>query len=283
MKVKSFPDAMLYLKLGAQYDDNVALDPIDEDNVADEDDFGAVAYFSGKYRLLDRNPLSAGVGYTHYQTFQFELTEYNLAGSIPNCYIKYNRQPLVFGFSYFPSFYWLDADSYLIRQQLKTDVLWEINESFSGGLTWNYYGENNFINIDRTGQIQELLAEGFYRLPDPKILLSAGVGVDHSSTVDTDYNYTGFQTNLGAVWNLPQEFILSASGKILLKQYQYADSNENKKRDETSDELAASLSHPVVADWLRGILEYRHIRNDSDFSIYSYRCSRVSLSLSAAY
>ncbi|MBW1898228.1 MAG: tetratricopeptide repeat protein [Deltaproteobacteria bacterium] len=283
IKAKSFPEVMLYLKFGAQYDDNVALEPIDEDIVADEGDFGVTAYFSGKYRFLDRGNITSGVGYTHYQTWQFELTEYNLAGSIPGFYIKYQRQPLLFGFSYFPSFYWLDTDSYMIRQQLKTDIFWEINETLSSSFTLNYYGENNLINIGRTGQIRELLADVFYRFPDKKVLLFAGIGLNHNSTASTDYNYVGFQTNLGVVWNLPHEFVLSASGKINLKKYQYADSGYNEKRDDTKYDFASSLSRPVVYDWLRGILEYRHIRNDSGFSIYSYRSSRVSLSLSAVY
>jgi len=283
MKAKAIPELTLYLKLGTQYNDNVALEPIDEDIVADEEDFGATAYFSGKYRFLDRNNITSGVGYTHYQIWQFELTEYNLAGSIPNLYIKYRRQPLTFGFSYFPSFYWLETDSYMIRQQLKTDIFWKINESFSSSLTLNYYGENNFINIGRTGQIRELLADVFYRFPDKKVLLSAGVGLNHNSTAITDYNYAGFQTNLGVIWNLPYEFVLSASGKINFKKYQYADSGYNEKRDDTKFDFASSLSRPIVYDWLRGILEYRHTINDSGFSIYSYRSNKVSLSLSAVY
>jgi hypothetical protein len=171
----------------------------------------------------------------------------------------------------------------MIRQQLKTDVLWKINEAFSSCFTLNYYGENNFINIGRTGQIQELLADVFYRFPDKKILLSAGVGLDHNSTASTDFNYSGFQTNLGVLWDLPHELVLSASGKILFKKYQYADSGYNEKRDDTKYDFAASLSRPVVPNWLRGILEYRYTRNDSGFSIYSYKRNRVCLSLSAVY
>jgi tetratricopeptide (TPR) repeat protein len=283
MRSKALPDVTLYLKLGTHYDDNVALEPIDEEIVADEGDFGATAYFSGKYRFLDRNNFTSGVGYTHCQVWQSELTEYNLAGSIPNLYIKYQRKPLTFGFSYFPSFYWLDTESYMIRQQLKTDILWEISETFSSCFTLNYYGENNFINIERTGQIRELLADVFYRFPDKKVLLSAGIGLNQNSTAGTDYNYSGFQTNLGVIWNLPHEFALSAYGKINLKKYQYADSGYHEKRDETRYDFSSSLSRPIVYDWLRGILEYRYTKNDSDFSIYSYKSNKVSLSLSAVY
>ncbi len=283
MRSKSLPEVTLYLKLGIQHDDNVALEPIDEDIFADEGDFGVTAYFSGKYQFFDRSNITSGVGYAHYQSRQFELTEYNLAGSIPNFYIKYQHKPLTFGFSYFPSFYWLDADSYMIRQQLKTDMFWKINETFSSSLTLNYYGENNFINIDRTGQVRELLADLFYRFPDKKILLSAGIGLNHNSTAGTDYNYAGFQTNLGFIWNLPHEFVLSASGKINFKKYQYVDSGYHEKRDDTKYDFSSSLSRPIVYDWLRGIFEYRYTENDSDFPIYSYRSNKVALSLSAVY
>ena len=67
----------LYAKMGYQYDDNVRLDPLDKDFYTDQDDWVTVAYLSGKYEL-ERGPATMGAGYTHYQTWHKDLTEFDL-------------------------------------------------------------------------------------------------------------------------------------------------------------------------------------------------------------
>ena len=72
----------VYLKVGYEYDNNVMLEPVDDNICSDEDNWVLVGYFSGRYNIINRQDLKMGAEYSHYQTRHDNLDEYDLIGSI---------------------------------------------------------------------------------------------------------------------------------------------------------------------------------------------------------
>ncbi|RJP83481.1 MAG: tetratricopeptide repeat protein [Desulfobacteraceae bacterium] len=273
----------LNLKIGAQYDDNVALEPADQDIYADEGSFGFTAYLSAKYRLLQYNNLSTGIGYNHYQSIHFDLSEYNLMGSIPNLYVKFNHKPWILGLSIQPTYYWLDTNKYMLRKQFSTDLIWNITGKLAGRYAIIFFDENNYITSGKNGRNIQFLMDAFYRIPEKKISLIGGIGFDHSNTDHADYQYTGFQTRIGMDWGLPREFVFSPSVRITNKQYAHTHSFYNKKRDDLKYELAASISRKMIYQWLTGGVEYKYTKNDSNIAVYGHQSHKAAFIISAAY
>jgi tetratricopeptide (TPR) repeat protein len=273
----------LNLKISTLYDDNIALEPLDQDIYADEGDFGFTAYLSGKYRLLKHKNLSTGIGYNHYQSMHIDLSEYNLMGSIPNLYLKYYHKPWTLGLTLQPTYYWLDNEKYLLRNQVKTDIIWNISEKLSNRYALIFYDEKNYITRGRDGQNIQFLVDAFYRIPEKQVSLLGGIGFDQNNTDHSDYKYFGLQAKIGLTWFLPRDIIFAPTTKIYNKWYNHTDSTYNKKRDDFKFELATSFSKTIVYQWLTGSLEYKYTKNDSNISVYSYASNKISFSISASY
>jgi len=273
----------LNLKIGVQYDDNVALEPLDQDRYADEGDFGLTTYFSGKYRLIRYGGLSSGIGYNHYQSAHIDLREYNLMGSIPNLYLRYNHNPWILGLTLQPTYYWLDNEKYMLRKQMNMDLVWNITDRFSNRYSLLLYDETNYITSGRSGQNIQFLIDAFYRILDKNLSLLGGVGLDQNTTDHSDYRYFGVQAKIGASWSLPWETLFSPTAKIYSKQYSHTVSGYDTKRDDFKYELMTSLSHKILYKWLTGSIEYKYTKNDSNISEYSYQDNKISFSISASY
>ncbi|MBA4369679.1 MAG: hypothetical protein C0403_18800 [Desulfobacterium sp.] len=273
----------LNLKISAQYDDNVALEPLDQDVYADEGDFGFTAYFSGKYRLIQYGDLSSGIGYNHYQSTQIDLKEYNLMGSIPNIYLKYNYNPWILGLTLQPIYYWLDNEKYMLRKQMNMDLVWNFTDAFSNRYSLVLYDETNYITSGRNGQNTQFLVDAFYRIPNKNLSLLGGVGLDQNTTDHSDYKYLGIQAKIGAAWRLPWDTLFSPTAKIYSKQYSHTDSSYDIKRDDFKYELMTSISHKILYKWLTGSIEYKYTKNDSNISVYSYQGNKISFSISTSY
>ena len=273
----------LFCKIGTQYDDNVALEPIDQDIFADEGSLGITAYFSGKYRLLRFRGLSAGIGYNHYQSFHFDLSEYNLMGSIPNLYLKYSSQSWALTVSLLPTYYWLDDEKYMLRRQANTELIWNISERLASRYAFLFFDETNYITSGKNGQNIQFLMDLFYRIPENKITLLGEAGYDQSDTDHTDYQYMGLQAKVGLAMELPGELIFSPSGRIYGKQYDQPHTTYSQKRDDVKYELSASLSRHMWYRWLTGSMEYKYTKNDSNISVYSYQSNRIAFAVSASY
>ncbi|MFW5989626.1 MAG: tetratricopeptide repeat protein, partial [Desulfosudaceae bacterium] len=100
----------LMASIGCEYDDNALLEPIDQDDLyAEEDDFITTASFSGGYDFIKTATMVLGAGYSHYQMWYSDNTEYDLTGSIFDVHARYRRGAFTAGLTYKPAYYWLDS------------------------------------------------------------------------------------------------------------------------------------------------------------------------------
>jgi tetratricopeptide (TPR) repeat protein len=273
----------LYLKVGYHYDDNVPLEPLDDDFYADEDDYVTKVFFSGKYNFVDSKSYNIGAGYSHYQTWHNDLVQYDLIGSIGNVYAKYRLQPFTFGLSYIPSYYWLDSENYLRRHKLNPEVVWKCTEKFATKLSYSYYDDENFLNDDRDGEIHEGFLDVYYSIMGKKAYLFGGIGYDDKSASHPDQDYGRLKTKLGISLTIPWELNLRLTGKYQEKTYDNVDTVYGVEREDTKYHGSISLSRKLFYDWLGILAEFNYTKNDSNINDLEYERKVTGLSLTARY
>ncbi len=280
---KALKSYSLYLKMGYQYDDNVRLEPLDQDIYADEGDYVAVGYFSGKYNVVNRQDYKMGLGYSHYQTWHADLDQYDLVGSIFNLYGKYRLRPLTFGLSYVPSYYWVDSEDFLMRHQVKPEVMWRVKKNLATRLSYSYSRNNHFQDNDRDGHTNEVFLDAFYGIGDKRRCLFGGIGYEVNSASHPDQYYGQLKTKLGISLPLAWGLNLSSTGKYYQQQYDHLHSLYGVKRKDAKYYGAISLSHRLFYDWLTISGEFSYMNNDSNINNYEYKRKVTSLFLTGKF
>ncbi len=270
----------LFAKAGFQYDDNVVLEPLDEEVFSDESDLSFVGYFSGRYDLLSRAGLKAGAGYSHYQTVHQDLSDYDVTGSIGRFYVEYGFFPLSLGFSWLPSYYWIDSDSYLMRHEFSPEASWQINNRTLATVSYSYMVNNYFLDGGRDGHantadldVLHVLRHGY---------LTWGLGVEVNSAKRDDEEYNEFEARIGGAWPLVEKFRLAVAGIYNEKDYDAPDEIIGTTREDNRYYVTLSVSRPVFYDWLSLSLDYEYTRNNSNINLFEYQRNAVALSVAAS-
>lgn len=273
----------IYLKVGYEYDDNVMLEPVDDNIYSDEDDTLLVGYFSGGYDIINRRNFKMGAEYSHYQTMHDDLDEYDLTGSIGNVYARYSMAPVTFGLSYLPHYYWVDSDSFLMRHQLRSDVTWKVDSDLFTRLSYSYYRNNHFQDDNRDGHTNEVFLDAYYILGVNKGYLFAGIGYEDNSASHADEYYEQLKTKVGISLKLFWGLDLSLTGRYYEQDYDNRDSFYGVKREDKKYKGSASLSRRIFYDWLSIVGDFSYTKNDSNIDDYEYERNVATLSLTALF
>jgi tetratricopeptide (TPR) repeat protein len=274
----------LYAKVGCLIDDNVTLDPIDQDFPSDQNDVALIGYFSGTYDLIRTDALKIGAGYSHYQTQYNSLDQYNLIGSTGNFYARYSLNPFVLGFSILPAHYWLDTDDYMERYQFRPEIKYAVNEKFSLKAIYGYHIVNNMQFDDKDGHNQEAMLNFDYALPEKTGFLFGGIGVEKFSAQHADEDFDRYKALAGVTLHEATSGVyFTVMGEFSDKCYDNTDSFYAAKRSDDKYYLCASLSRRIIYDWLSLGLEYNFTKNDSNIDNFSYKKNAGSLALTANY
>lgn len=276
----------LYLKLGARYDDNVSLEPLDIDAPGDEGDIAAVGFLSGTYELFKHNRLAVHAGYNHYQTCYADLSEYDLTACSPEVSFTYqvsDRSDAVL--SYMPTWYRVDSDNYMLQHYVKPEVSLNITPDLSGKVGIDYIGKNNFGIPGRRGHAAGLSADLFYLFREHDISVSAGASYLSNSPADSRYDYSEFETRIRSFFQIPWNVTLSVAGKYRPRDYSSLKSSPDlsRKREDTKYQGSASASRWFMNEKIALILEYSHSLNDSNIADYEYRKNAVTLSAATKF
>jgi len=273
----------VYLKLSYLYDDNVRLEPLDEDIYADEGDYLASAYFSGSYNIVNHNKGILGFGYSHYQTWFRELNEYDLMGNIPSIYGQYRFFPFTLGATYFYSRYLLDSEKFLIRNEIVPEATWQINKDLLAILSYSLTQEKNYENRERDADINEAWLSTYYTIANGKGYVFGGFGYDDNSASHPDYDYDRLKYKLGISIKLPWELNMDLNGRYYHRKHDNIDSYYGIKREDHRYYGFISLSRKLGYDWLSITGEYSYTKNDSTIDDYTYKRSVGGLSLIIRY
>jgi tetratricopeptide (TPR) repeat protein len=273
----------LYFKLGYQYDDNVLLEPINQDIPTDEKDSAVVATFSGSYNAVNRADLKIGAGYTHYQIRYDSLSELDFTGSIGNLYAKYSTGSVTAGLAYLPNYYWLGGNSYLRRHQIRPDVVWNVANNLSLRLAYSYYDNNYLLNNERDGHTHEGSLDVYHSLLGRKVFLFAGALYEDNTASNPYFDYGQWKTKLGISVELGWELNLSLTGKYYYKEYDTIPSGFVVQRKDNRYYGAVSLARSIFWEWLGIVAEYNYTKNDSNFSAFEYKRNVYNLSMTANF
>jgi tetratricopeptide (TPR) repeat protein len=271
----------LYLKLGMEYDDNVNLGPVNEDQFADEGDLGAKVYFSGKYKFVNTLNRKLGIGYTHYQIIYQDLSEFDLtAGMVSLFYQERLNRKLYFSFNYLPSHYWVDGVHYLLRNQLSPSLLYRLDDSKGLRFTYDFSDNDFFTDKDRSGQAHDFKVDFITMLFNKDGDLTVGGIYENSGARHPDYEYDLLRAHFEFSYTMPKEWKFILRGIWYRKDYDNIDSvfGDRRQDDKVSGALEL-LSQPIFYKWLQVQAIYYHTKNDSNIDAYSYKKNVVSLSL----
>jgi len=273
----------LYAKLGYLYDDNVRLESDRVDLAAEDDDYAVEAFLSGTYRLVGLDVFQAGVGYAHHQNWHNDLSDFDIAASMPDFFVKYLVNPVTFGFSYRPSYYWVDAESYLRRHRLRPEIAWRIAENLGATFAYDYTDETHFREPGRDGHSNAVSMDLSYGFPGGHGFVFGAFGYDKYNASHPDFDYGQWRTKLGATLLLPWKLTVGLNGRYYKKTHDNVDSSYNVERDD--DKYAATLfvTRELYPSWLGVMAEYHYTDNRSNIDAYEYDRSVVAVSLTAEY
>lgn len=251
-------------------------------------DFVAIGYFSGSYNFINEDDKQIGLGYTHFQTQHYSLSQYNMIGSIFDVHLNYQFHPLFrLGFAYLPSYYWVDSASYLRSHIFKTELTSKFNERFITNLSYKYYDNSYFNDSNRNGHSNDILMSLSYKLGN-KGYIFGGIGYDNNAASDAIntisdaiQSYSGLKAKLGFSYRLPWEFNLGVSGEYYDRKYDQG--SDTDKRKDSEYHASVSLSHKLFYDWLRTVTEFNYIKNRSNIEAYEYDRQTITQSIVAEY
>jgi len=273
----------LYLKLGSGYDSNVPLEPINQDFFADEDDYFAVGYFSGKYDVVSQARYRIGAGYSHYQKMYRKLTDFDLTASIFDLYGTYLFHPFMLKLGYVPTYYWLGSDSWLRQHQIIPELNWRVNKDLVGTLAYRFSQNTYFQDSDWNGHTNDVFANAYYQPGARRVSLFGGAGYEINNADTADQDWGLFTARLGASFQLPGELTSSVSLRFIDKRFDNEDSFYGKKRHDLKYGGYINLYRELYADWLGIDLQYDYIKTDSNIDDFDYKRSVVTLSLKSRF
>lgn len=273
----------IYFKLGGQYDDNVQLEPLDQDLFSDQDDMALVASLGARYDILRKPKYRVGLGYSHFQTWYSDLREFNQIASTPSLFAAYQRRRLKLDFTYMPGFYWVNGDRFLMRHQLQPGVSLQIKDALSTRIAYTFTDNNYHDAPGRDGQLHDVTGHLYYRAFKKKGVLFAGLGYAKNEAAQPDYEYDRFLAECGLRIMLPWQITLLVVADYQDREYRHVDSIYGVCRDDIKLHGGLSLEKKVFREWLRVVLDYDHFNNDSNIDRFTYRRNVATLSLAMVY
>lgn len=277
----------LYAQVGYGYDDNIRLEPLDNDDLyADEGDYAALGLFSGKYNFINKRKYQIGAGLTWYQTRYAKLYEYDLMAGIPDIYGRYRLGTVLLGLDYIPSYYWVNSEEYMMRHQIKPQATWNATKHLITKLSLNYSINDNLVDDERDGDSADLFLDGYILIPGIKGVVSAGLGYEDYNTENVDYSYSQLKAKLGLSLTPLWDITLALTGGYYSKNFEDFDvdtSIYSEKREDSKIRGSVALSRNIIWDWLGILFEYDYTDNQSTVENYTYKRNVTTLSLTANF
>jgi tetratricopeptide (TPR) repeat protein len=270
----------LYLELGLVYDDNVNL-AVDENIFTGEEDFAATFYFSGKYKFVNTLNRKLGVGYSHYQSFYQDLSEFDLTAAMPSLFYQERvSSELYLSFNYLPTHYWVDGDHYLRRNQLSPSLMYRLDNSKGLRLAYDFRKDDYFDDVlNRSGNGNIFKVDFITMLFNKNGDLTVGALYENQGASNPDYEYELLRAHFDFSYALPREWKLVVKGIFYRKDYDNNDSMAGYQREDDRISVGLELSRPVFYKWLLVQAKYYHTNNDSNINSYSYKKNVAGLSL----
>jgi len=268
------------LRLAYEYDDNVPLEPTDQDELySEEKDSLIFVYAAGEYNFVTQERLTLGAGLSRFQTWHMELDEYDSSETAGKLYGRYKAAPFTVGLQIVPSAYQLDGEDYLATTEVNPTFSYAISKQYTIWLSYTY-ADNDFRQSDyddRDGTNHELFLDDVYMLKNEKGFLLGGIGYEINNAKKEQYDYNRLTLRVGGSYELPKRFECGVLGTYAAKNY------EDEARDDKRYKITMSLSRELNYPWLELAAEFTYTKNDSNKSDYEYTRKIVGIGVKATF
>ena len=276
----------LQAKLAYEYDNNVPLEPTDQDDLySDEKDSMIIGSVAGEYNVFNQDSIVIGAGISRYQSWHMDLDEYDASDTALKIYGRYLADPFTYGLQIRPSIYQLDGEDYLLSIQATPEVSYTINQQVSLWLSYTYSNNDYRKSVydDRDSDNHELFLDTVYTFDGDKGYVLGGIGYEYNDASEDAYDYSRLTVRAGGFFDLAYALRFGVLGTYSGKAYKDDDAIEDKKREDTRYNIAVSLSRELYYEWLEIVAEATYTKNDSNISDYEYKRQVVGIGLSAAF
>jgi tetratricopeptide (TPR) repeat protein len=280
----------LYGSVGFAYDSNLQLVP---SNGTIDSAIGVTRKADGRAELLaggwyapyrtDRMELS--LGYSFYQSLQFDLTQFNLQDHRPEALFTMRAGPAQFNLLGRYDFYLLQTDSFLSQA---TALPWvNVDEGMFGRsevyyrMTYRDFLENPY-NGFLDGFTQNPGIQQFVYLGQPDRFVSMGYQFGYFGPINAQSTRFGFkasQVNAGVGWAFP--FDMTGEVAYFFTQRIYRPEPSNGRRDD-EHQVAVAIDK-YFANYFVVTLGYLGVINNSNQEVFQYDRNIVSLTFGVRY
>jgi Tfp pilus assembly protein PilF len=276
----------LEFKLAYEYDDNVPLEPTDQDDLySEEKDSLILGYVGGQYNFVNQDNVIVGAGLSRFQTWYVELDEYNVSETALRVYGYYLTDTFTYGLKIVPSIYQLDDEDYLTTVQVKPEVSYAVNQQISLWLSYTYssndYRQSDFVVRD--GSSHEVFLDAVFSLVGDKGYFLGGVGYEDNIASEEEYDYGRLTVRAGGSFDLVYAVRLGVMGTYAGKTYKNDDPIEDETREDDRYKVSVSLSRELFYEWLEIAAEFTYTNNDSNIGDYEYERQIFGIGLSATF
>lgn len=288
--VRSLRPYQLFGSIGFAYDSNLQLVPSNDAidsalGVTTKADGRAEIVAGGLYSPYRTENMEVSLGYSFYQSLQFDLTQFNLQDHRPQAQFTVRAGPAQFNLLARYDFYLLQTDSFLSQA---TALPWVGVDEGTFGRTEGYYRMryrdflkgpyDNFLN----GFIHNPGLQQFIYLGQPDRFVSLGYQFGYFQPIDvqsTRFGYNASQVNAGIGWAFP--FDIDGEVAYGFTQRVYRPEPSLGRRD--NEHQIAVVIDKYFAQYFVVTLGYLGVINDSNQAVFQYDRNVVSLSFGVRY
>jgi Tfp pilus assembly protein PilF len=283
-------DFRLFADLSVFYDSNVTIGP-DDDTVSDEigvsgeDDGGVAVTVGGGFTPLRTQRALVNVSYDFFQSFYFDLTDFDLQDHRPSVEVVGRAGPTRFGLLGRYDYYTLNAHRFL--QEATAFPWFTLYYGAASRFDLSYRMRyRDFLDSDfelRSGFNHSMGIQYVFNFGDWARFVSVGYrydleNPDGSSDEAKAFGYDGHEASVGVGWTFPAGIWGDAGYAYHYESY---DSDSGGRRDHDHRIFAAVGKE--LTDWLLVRCSYSGTINDSNQDVFQYDRNIVSLGAEVSY
>ncbi|HZR46490.1 MAG TPA: tetratricopeptide repeat protein [Candidatus Manganitrophaceae bacterium] len=274
------------LSLGAQYDDNVILEPNQSpptaQTITDKSDLVGVVFLRGRYQWLHLSDWSGRVEYSFYQNFHRDdaLENFNIQSHqlIFNGGRRIGQSELLL--QYELQYALLGGDSFMLKQTIGPRFI--LPESKRNLTEFSYqFGAKRFDDIaglfpnnsERNVQLHKAGFTHYYTF-ESKGNLHGGYAFDReiagSLPNEDDWTFSGHRFYAGLVLPPWRHLILAADAEYILRRFDHENQQPPNEKRNDHELLAIVTLTRSFGERLDLSLQYLHQQNRSNIPLFEY-------------
>jgi tetratricopeptide (TPR) repeat protein len=275
--------------VGVEYDDNVTLQPVDEDvaDISDKEDERAVINLK-LTRQMFLDPGEFGISYSFYQSLHEDLTDYDVQGHTGSLYFASALRPFQPSIQYNYDYYFVDQDKYLEKHTIVPSLNISVASPHITQVYFQYENMNYLVSVDedeydRSGYANSVGLNQYFSIIEDKGYIKLGGEYKKNEADGDDWDYSSSKFVLSVYSPLPfPKMNMEVGGEYIESNFDNEDSYfEETRRDRIMNGWIEFI-YKLNDNW-NVALSYKHTKNNSNIDFYEHRRNITSLFASYSF